>query len=156
MVTPRAIWLDALHHRNEEDAAILYYLDGLGWRARVLTAGTGITITDGGEPRGALTIASHMGTSETVTTGSPTLDSTGVSLLDSSGGAITATLGSGDYTGSMKLIVMTDATTSSTVSVTSHATSDPEVFTFAQVDDALLLMWTGNEWITVANNGAAV
>lgn len=76
-------------------------------------------------------------------------------IIDSSGGAVTATLGSGSHIGQMIAIVMTDASNSSTVSVTNHETSDPEVFTFADVDDALLLMWTGTEWITVANSGVA-
>jgi len=76
--------------------------------------------------------------------------------IDSSGGAVTATLGSSDHIGHIKTIVMSDATTSSTLSVTNHETSDPEVFTFADVDDTLVLMWTGTEWITIANSGVAV
>jgi len=78
-----------------------------------------------------------------------------VTRLDSSGGAVTATLGSAFNVGQMKTIVMTDASNSSTVSVTNHATSDPEVFTFAQVDDTLVLMWVGTEWVTIANSGVA-
>ena len=74
----------------------------------------------------------------------------GSSLLDSSGGALTMTLGSGHYVGQFKTIVMTDATASSTVSVTNHETSDPEVFTFDAVDEYLTLVWTGTEWATVS------
>ena len=96
-----------------------------------------------------------LGMRETVTTGSPALRIHGYTLLDSSGGAITATLGSGTRVGSIKTIAMTDASNSSTVSVTNHETSDPEVFTFADVDDALVLMWTGTEWMTIANSGVA-
>jgi parallel beta-helix repeat protein len=69
--------------------------------------------------------------------------------IDSSGGAVTGTLGSGVTAGDQKLIVMTEASNSSTVSVTNHVTSDPEVFTFDAVDEALLLQWTGTEWMTV-------
>ena len=47
--------LEALHHTSERDTAILYFKDGLGWRVRKL-AGSGVTITDGGEG-GNLTLA---------------------------------------------------------------------------------------------------
>lgn len=91
---------------------------------------------------------------ETVTTGSPTLLRYGITWLDSSGGAITATLPDGDMTGQRKIIKMSDASTSSTVSVTSHATSSPEVFTFAATTDYLELVWDDTEWNTVVNRGA--
>lgn len=90
-----------------------------------------------------------VGSDETVTTGSPTLQSWGFTKIDSSGGAITGTLGSGSFIGQIKTIVMTDATTSSTVSATNHETSDPEVATFDAVDETWILMWTGTEWITI-------
>ena len=51
--------------------------------------------------------------------------------------------------GDIKTIIMTDQTASSTVSVTNHVTSDPEVFTFDAVDEALVLLWTGTEWVTL-------
>jgi len=94
---------------------------------------------------------------ETVTAASPTLLHWGVTFLDSSSTAITATLGSGtSATGLLKTIVMTNASSSSTVSVTNHETSDPEVITFAAVDDTAVLMWTGTEWITIKLSGATV
>ena len=62
MVNQRHL-LDSHHHDREKDAGILYYQTGLGWRVRVLTAGTGISITDAGEPNGALTLAASLGTS---------------------------------------------------------------------------------------------
>jgi len=74
----------------------------------------------------------------------------GVSTLDSTGGAIAGTLGSGTVIGQLKLIVMTNATASSTVSITLHETSDPEVATFDAVDEYGLFMWSGTEWVTVA------
>jgi hypothetical protein len=96
------------------------------------------------------------GTNETVTVGSPTLSRSGTTQLDSSGGAITATMPNGTVKGAQKTIIMTDATTSSTVSVSSHITSDPEVFTFAEVNDTLVLIWTSTKWVTMFNNGVAV
>jgi len=87
---------------------------------------------------------------ETLTNGATTLDITkSVALLDSSGGAITGTLGSGKYYGQTKTIIMTDQTTSSTVSITNHQTSDPEVATFNAVDETGVFMWTGTEWVTL-------
>jgi len=74
----------------------------------------------------------------------------GVSTLDSTGGAITGSLGSGTVIGQMKLIVMIEASASSTVSVTLHETTDPEVATFDAVDEYGLFIWTGTEWATVA------
>jgi hypothetical protein len=78
-----------------------------------------------------------------------TLSSFGSTTLDSSGGAITGTLGSGSYVGQIKVISMQDATASSTVSITNHQTSDPEVATFDAVDETGVFMWTGTEWITI-------
>jgi hypothetical protein len=86
---------------------------------------------------------------ETVTIASPNLFRNGISLLDSNTNAITAVLGSGNYIGQIKTIIMTDATNSSTVSVDSHETSDPEIGTFNAVDETWVLMWTGTEWVTI-------
>lgn len=86
---------------------------------------------------------------ETVTTTPATLKTYGATKLDSSGGALTVTLPDGNYVGQIKTIVMTDATASSTVSITHHQTSDPEVATFDAVDETGVFMWTGTEWITI-------
>lgn len=85
---------------------------------------------------------------ETHTTGTVTLSSTGVSVLNAVG-AITATLGSGVNIGDIKVITMQTNATSSTVSITNHQTSDPEVATFDAVDETGVFMWTGTEWITL-------
>jgi len=89
---------------------------------------------------------------ETVT-GTATLDHTILaSKIDSSGGAVTGTLGGSSASvpiGYIKTIVMTDASNSSTVSITNHQTSDPEVATFNAVDETGVFMWTGTEWITL-------
>ena len=82
-------------------------------------------------------------------TGTITLLSSGPTSIDSSGGAVTATLGSGDFIGQSKTIVMTDASNSSTVSISLHQTSDPEVATFDAVDETGVFMWTGTEWVTI-------
>ena len=82
-------------------------------------------------------------------TGAFTLSPESATVIDSSGGAVSGTLGNGTYIGQIKTIVMTDATTSSTVSITNHQTSDPEVATFDAVDETGVFMWTGTEWITI-------
>ena len=84
-----------------------------------------------------------------VATGTYTCNPAAPTEIDSSGGAVTATLNDGNYIGQRFSAVMTDATTSSTLSVTNHETSDPEVFTFNAVDEALSLEWTGTEWVTI-------
>ena len=76
-------------------------------------------------------------------------------LIDSSGGAVTVTCPNGVYYGQRKIFHMTNATTSSTLSVTSHTTSSPEVFTFADANDRLTLEWDGITWWTANNVGAA-
>jgi len=74
--------------------------------------------------------------------------------FDTTNNAIAATLGSGTFIGQQQLLVLeTDGGNDATLTVTNHETSDPGVFTFADVDDALVLMWTGTEWITIANSG---
>jgi len=86
---------------------------------------------------------------ETQTTGTVTLNHWGVTDL-AAVGAITATLPDGTDMGQQKLIVMS-AAVGSTVSITSHETSDPEVATFDAVDEYWLGVWTGTEWATVSN-----
>ena len=93
-------------------------------------------------------ITSH--NQEIVTSASPALLAGVSTEIDSSSNAVNATLGDGAYIGQLKTIVMSDASNSSTVSVTNHETSDPEVFTFDAVDEYLLLVWTGTEWATVS------
>jgi len=97
---------------------------------------------------------------ETVTVGSPALLVTGIAPrivnINSAGGAVTATLPDGTYIGQRIYIRMMDATTSSTVSVTHHLTSDPEVFTFATLGATVALKWNGTKWETIYNHGATL
>ena len=64
----------------------------------------------------------------------------GVTLMNSASAAVNVTLADGVQIGQQKLFVMTDASNSSTITVAHHVTSDPEVFTCAQVGDTLLLL----------------
>lgn len=116
--------------------------------ANVYTA-TNVTI----DSSGIYAYYKDLNTVEIVTAGSPALSVDGITHIDSSGGAITGTLADGVIVGDTKTIIMTDATTSSTITVAHHITEDPEVFTFTQVGDSLVLMWNGTDWMTTLNNG---
>ena len=91
---------------------------------------------------------------ETLTTASPTLSVLSPSLIDSSSNAVDGTLGSGQFAGQIKTIVMTDASNSSTVTVTNHETVDGEVFTFNAVDETAVFCWTGTEWVTLYSSAS--
>jgi hypothetical protein len=122
-----------------------------------ITGNSFVTCTTAASIAGTKHTFRDNGPNEQALTGAITVDDlSNVGNIDSSGGAVTATLGDGLYIGQMKTIVMSDASTSSTLSVTNHLTSDPEVFTFADLDDALVLMWTGTEWITIDREGASI
>jgi len=86
-------------------------------------------------------------------TGTITLKPAGISTLASGGGAVTATLGDGTVNGQQKRICFSGVT-SSTLSVTSHITSNPEVFTFTSATNYLILEWNGTDWYTLFNSGA--
>ena len=77
----------------------------------------------------------------------------GITLIDSNAGARAITLPDGEYTGQQKRVGMSEASNASTLSVTHHETSDPEVFTFNATTDYLILEWDGTDWGTVKNRG---
>ncbi len=81
---------------------------------------------------------------------------TRATIIDSSGGAVTVTLGSGTKYGQLKTFIMTDASNSSTVNVTNHETTSPEVFTFSSVNDNVTFEWMGTFWKTLELSGATV
>lgn len=110
-----------------------------------LNVGTGLTATAEG---GVVSISADASVSETFTTGTVTLSPRGTTIQNAVG-AITATLGAGEYVGQIKVITMQTTATSSTVSITNHQTSDPEVATFDAVDETGVFMWTSTEWITI-------
>lgn len=104
-------------------------------------------------PKGTGNVVATLGgfeePSETLTAASPTLKVYGTSILDSTSNAVDGTLGSGTFVGQIKVIVMTNSSNSSTISIAVHETSDPEVATFNAVDETGVFMWTGTEWITI-------
>lgn len=89
------------------------------------------------------------GSKETVTSATPALATSGTTLIDSTSNAVNGTLANGVLEGQRKLIRMTNASNSSTVSVTTHETSSPEVFTFDAVGEYLILEWNGSVWVTI-------
>jgi hypothetical protein len=94
--------------------------------------------------------------SETLSSAAPALSTVGVSLIDSSENAVDGTLADGAVDGQLKLIIMTDASNSSTITIASHETSDPEVATFDAVGEMLLLIWAGSQWNTVKSSATFV
>lgn len=111
-----------------------------------LNVGDGLTAS---ELNGVVELNSEIaGVQETITGGTATLSSKGVTVLNAVS-AITGTLGSGEYIGQIKVITMQTTATSSTVSITNHQTSDPEVATFDALDETGVFMWTGTEWVTI-------
>lgn len=86
---------------------------------------------------------------EIVTIASPSLLVYGSTSIDSNSNAVDGTLGSGEHIGQIKTIVMIEASNSSTISITNHQTSDPEVATFDAVDETGVFLWSGTEWITL-------
>lgn len=79
----------------------------------------------------------------------------GVSYINSAAAATNVTLADGEIVGQIKIVSMTEASNSSTLTIAHHVTSDPEVLIFAQVGDLVMLIWSGADWATVHNNGAA-
>src|SRR5688572_1035761 len=75
------------------------------------------------------------------------------SKIDSTSGAVAATLANGDRVGQRKVIRMSNASNASTLTVATHETSSPEVGTFDNTADVLVLEWTGATWWTVKNIG---
>ena len=87
---------------------------------------------------------------ETLTSTAPVIDpDITVSLIDSTSNAVDGTLADGTEEGQIKMIVMIEASNSSTVTVAKHLTSDPEVFTFDAVEEMLIMVWGGGQWNTI-------
>jgi len=94
------------------------------------------------------------GYEETVMADSPTLHHWGITKLNSSSGAIIATLPDGQYLGERKTIVMTDATNSSTVTVIHCNRQANHIYNFDCINEMVELVWTGSEWVEVVKTCA--
>lgn len=85
------------------------------------------------------------------------LQTFGASDFDTNAGAFTYALPDPalglSAIGTTKVMTMSVAGNDADISVTNHVTSDPEVFRFNAVDEALVLIWTGTEWATFLNVG---
>ena len=97
---------------------------------------------------------------ETITADAQTLTPYGATKLNSTSNKVDSTLPDGTRVGQIKTIVMTQASNSSTVTVTNHdnvvgiplatgISGDGEVGTFDAIDEAWILLWTGTEWTTL-------
>jgi len=93
---------------------------------------------------------------QTLTADAQTIPSwPGATSLDSGSNKVDCTLGNGIGIGDIRTVVMTEASNESDLSVTLHLAADPSTFVFNAIDEAVVLMWTGTEWITVVNAGTS-
>lgn len=79
-----------------------------------------------------------------------------VHTIDSTSNAVDVTLAVDTVIGRQTGFVMTEASNPSTVTVAVHDVEDAEVFDFIAVDEMLVLMWTGTEYITVRASAQSV
>jgi parallel beta-helix repeat protein len=89
------------------------------------------------------------GDEEDVLIDGSTLHYWGVSRLQSAWGKVDTILPDGQITGETKTIVKINWGNPSTVTILHHETSSPEVATFTNDWEMLMLMWTGIRWITI-------
>lgn len=108
-----------------------------------------VELTPKGTGNVVATTGGFEGANEVLTAASPTLTVYGSSSIDSTSNAVDGTLGSGTFIGQVKRIVMTNSSNSSTISITNHQTSDPEIATFDAVDEYGVFEWSGTEWVTI-------
>ena len=93
--------------------------------------------------------AGIVGVEESITADASVLRTYGASKLDSTSNKVDSTLADGSRVGDIKVIVMTEASNSSTVTIAHHQTEDAEVATFDAIDEVGVFMWSGTEWITI-------
>ena len=98
------------------------------------------------------TIGINIGQDETLITDG-VVTPWGISYLDSTSHTTNVTLADGLSVGQEKTIIMINGTNASTLTVAHHETSSPEVFTFADTGDTLILKWNGTVWMTIKNSG---
>jgi hypothetical protein len=94
--------------------------------------------------------------SETITT-STAASLRGHTVVNGNAGAIAVTIADGVMPGAFKTFYCSGVTGGSvTLTVSTHATSSPEVFVFDTNGDSLTLQWTQNKWVTINNAGVSV
>jgi regulator of RNase E activity RraB len=90
--------------------------------------------------------------SKTYSSASATVDQFANATIDSSANAVALTLNDGKHFEQQIAVVMSDASNVSTLSVTSHETSSPEVFTFNAVGQTVVLIWNNVHWATIKSS----
>jgi len=73
----------------------------------------------------------------------------GMTIIDSNLTDVDLTLAAGAVPGQRKSFVMTDASNASTVTIAAHDVADAIVALFDATDQALVVEWTGTEWVTI-------
>lgn len=88
-----------------------------------------------------------------VTTDITNFDTSGVHIIDSSGGAITGAVAAGTATGQRVKFVCKTAGNNIDISVSNHVTSDPEVIRLDTALEWVELVWDGTDWVEVSGSG---
>jgi len=106
-------------------------------------------------------VENNQGLDKTVSTDATTLETYGVTSINSIDNKVDSTLPDGDFVGQIKIIVMINATNPSDITVTHHdnvvgeppnsgvPTGDGEIALFNDTGEVWILMWTGTEWTTL-------
>ena len=100
-------------------------------------------------PYTEFTSEENSGNIYTISATGQTFKTYGNVLMDSSGGARTATLPDAVKEGSEVLLAMDTAGNNFVVTVTSHEDGDGGTYTFDAVDEAVLLKWVIDQWTEV-------
>ena len=79
----------------------------------------------------------------------------GATSIDATTNTIEATLADGTNIGDMKLVVCSDGSNATTMTVAHHETEDAEALLFDTADEYWLGAWTGTEWVTVSMTATA-
>lgn len=89
----------------------------------------------------------------TYDTAAPAIAGSGVIFLSGADNACAATLAAGTKPGQEVMVTATSVANAVTLTVASHYTSNPEVFTFGSALMTVILRWNGAKWITVSTVG---
>lgn len=82
-----------------------------------------------------------------------TFDTHGTHIVNSSGGAIAATLADGTTIGQTVRFVCKVAGNNIDITVSHHVTSDPEVIRLDTAKEWIELVWDGTDWVEASGNG---
>ena len=94
----------------------------------------------------------------TVRTTAATLGGNFVDDLDlaNAGGNVTHPLGSGTYTGQLKVMYASSAGNTATVTIAAAASANFNQIQFDAIGETAVLIWNGAKWFILANTGSTI